>query len=82
MKKVTIWSVVNLETKEKKHNHIEDGWTSALSPRPIDNKFTNQTAWENVKYPLAWQNESGYLTANRTVIRKQDLDRMISDYMS
>jgi hypothetical protein len=61
MKEVTIWSIIDLRTRQRKHHHIQDGWTYDLVPKPISKEFTNQKAWENLgKYEI-WENQAGHL---------------------
>lgn len=66
-KKITVWSII--KDGKKIHNHIEDGWSDCLVPRPIDKSFTNQQAWRK----MDWQGEHAYLTANNTVYRLDTL---------
>ncbi|PGO60605.1 hypothetical protein [Priestia megaterium] len=69
MREVTLWSIVNIKTKTRKHHHIQDGWTSALIPRPISKEFTNQKAWTKLGENEVWQNQAGHLLENGHIVR-------------
>lgn len=63
MKMITIWRQVN-EDGSTKLNHIEDGWTKSEHPEPKSERFTNQTAWKNMK----WERKNGLLTDDFKVL--------------
>lgn len=63
MKKVTIWKTVS-DDGVAKLNHIEDGWNFDKYPKPKSKEFTNQTAWENMK----WESTHGFLNSWNHII--------------
>jgi hypothetical protein len=61
MIKITIWEAFCRNDKVFKHNHIENGWSKADSPKP---QFVNQKkAWKATK----WKKTYGYLTKDNVV---------------
>lgn len=57
MMRVTIWSLIT-ETGIK-HNHIEEGWAEGSFPKPLSEEFTNQKAWEKMKWDKQYANSFG-----------------------
>ncbi|WEG18580.1 hypothetical protein PQ478_08860 [Alkalihalophilus pseudofirmus] len=61
-KAITVWSVIT--EFGVKLNHIEDGWVNGDKPQPIKKEFTNQLAWQNLK----WKKEHKILNEKRQVV--------------
>jgi hypothetical protein len=47
--KITVWNMIN-DRGVIYFNHIENGWSDSVYPKPKKDEYTNQKAWENMKW--------------------------------